>query len=83
MMAQNKYAAAIDPQIISEAMQNQKKSDGEYYSTVYELIEKEFRAMTENNYFEKSTIKKKNRAIKFSAKPAKKNIFLPLLPKIN
>ena len=35
MMAQNKYAAAIDPQIISEAMQNQKKSDGEYYSTVY------------------------------------------------
>ena len=76
MMAQNKYAAAIDPQIISEAMQNQKKSDGEYYSTVYELNEKEFRAMTENNYFEKSTIKKEEPGYKiFCQTGEKKYIF--------
>lgn len=65
IMAQNKYASAIDPQIISEMAKNQKKSDDKYYSVIDELNENEFREIIENAGLETITIKKEEPGYKF------------------
>lgn len=55
---QSKYAAVIDPQKISESIENQRKSDGGRSSSYYEVNEKEFRAMIESASFQEITVKK-------------------------